>query len=136
MNPKSYCIQHGVATADFIKKAQAVAPKYSKVTHCMASDPKCGVMLRPEVANHITGKPERRKNPCRLSFRCAEGLLHRFSEAREALGFETNQQALLFMVNWFLSEMEKAAPGAGTPETAKAKNLTNTITDRGGNVNA
>ena len=136
MNPKAYCIQHGIATVDFIKKAQTVAPKYSKVTHCMASDPKYGVMLRPSVANHIKGKTERRKNPCRLSFRCAESLLTRFTEARETLGFDTNQQALLFMVNWFLSEMEKAAPGAGTPETAKENNPTDTISDRGGNVNA
>ena len=35
MNPKSYCTENGIRTADFIARAQEIAPKYNKVAHCI-----------------------------------------------------------------------------------------------------
>lgn len=70
MNPKCYCIKNGVSTAEFIRKAQQIAPKYNKVAHCMASNTAYGLTLSPAVVRHISHKPENRTRPCKLRSGC------------------------------------------------------------------
>ena len=107
MNPKSYCQEHNIPTREFIAKAKEIAPKYCKETHCMASNPDYGVCLRPVVVRHIKGKPERRVNPCRIQFRCTAAQKERLTRAMDVMSYATMQDLLTFVVNAFLSDLEK-----------------------------
>lgn len=127
MNPKIYCIKNGVSSAEFIRRMQTKFPKYSKAAHCMASNPaRYGVALTPAASRHVTGRKENRSLPCRVSFRCSPLTLERLTRCRELLGFGTYQETMLFIVTWFLREMEKAAPTGGTVEAADT-NIARTV---------
>lgn len=92
MNPKVYCIQHKLTTAEFVSRVQEIAPKYSKATHSMASNPEYGVCLRSEVVRKIGVKRPNREKPCRVTFRLTRGDFESFEAARKANG-HTMQQA-------------------------------------------
>ena len=127
MNPKIYCMKNGIPSPAFIREMQKKYPKYNKAAHSLASRPhETGVTLYAPAARYIAGKKENRRLPCRVSFRCSEGVLGGLTRCRELLGFKTNQETMLFVVNWFLREMEKAAPTAGTVEAAN-ENVTSAL---------
>ena len=107
LNPKSYCQEHNIPTREFIAKVKEIAPKYSKETHCMASNPDYGVCLRPVVVRHIKGKPEHRVNPCRIQFRCTAAQKERLTRAMDVMSYATMQDLMTFLVNAFLSGLEK-----------------------------
>lgn len=127
MNPKAYCIAYDIKTADFIEKVREVAPKYSKVTHCMASDSKYGVVLRPCVVRHVRGNKENRTLPCQFTYRTTEGFKARLTAVREALCLGTMQELIGYAVSRLVDEVEadmkKAAAPAGTGTTAQEKKL-------------
>lgn len=99
MNPKSYCIENGIRSADFIARAQEVAPKYNKVAHCICSNPEYGVMLMPAVAAHVAGKgaelprKPRRTKPCKYTFRLLENDSAAFNAARKVFGHSKQEAA-------------------------------------------
>lgn len=105
MNPKAYCIEHGMQTAVFVRKAREVAPKYSKVAHSMASNPEYGLVLSPSVTAHIRGRPEKRSKPCKFTFRLAEADNGEFNRAR-AVFVHSKQQAAEYAARLYI---EKAA---------------------------
>lgn len=119
MNPKAYCITHGMTTAQFVDAAREVAPKYSKVTHCMASDPAYGVVLRSDVARHIRGKDEHRAKPCKFTFRLKTCDSDEFNSARAIMGHSI-QDATEYAVRLYIAAAkERAATSAATLMTAE-----------------
>lgn len=115
MNPKDWCAAHDVTTRDFVERVRQIAPKYSKVTHSMASNTDYGVTLSPAVVRHIKGKPENRRLPCRISFRLSEGVMASLTALRDAEGFATNQD---YMTHIVLQHIKRAAAPGGTETTA------------------
>ncbi len=107
MNPKAYCQEHNIPTREFIAKVKEIAPKYCKSTHCMASNADYGVMLRPVVVRHIKGKPENRRNPYRVQFRVTQAQKERLTRAMDVMSYATMQDLMTFVVNAFLSDLEK-----------------------------
>ena len=107
MNPKAYCQEHNMPTALFVARAREVAPKYSKITHSMASNPDYGVVLRPAVARHIRGVVEHRRNPCRVQFRVTQANRARLTAAAAEMGCATMQDLMTRIVTEFLARREK-----------------------------
>ena len=113
MNPKSYCIETNMRSADFIARAQEVAPKYNKITHCMASNPEYGVMLMPAVAQHVLAsdgaqaprKPNRTR-PCKFTFRLLESDCAAFNAARKVFG-HSKQEAAEYAARLYIDEALK-----------------------------
>lgn len=120
MNPKIYCIKTGEKSTEVIARLREKFPKFSKAAFSLASRPwETGLMLTPSASRCMTGKKENRSLPCRVSFRCSPLTMERLTRCRELLGFDTYQETMLFIVTWFLREMEKAAPTGGTVEAAE-----------------
>lgn len=105
MNPKAYCLTKRIKTEDFIRKAQEVAPKYTKVQHSMASNPDYGVVLAPSVVSHIKGNEPTRTKPCQFTFRLGTSENDEFNKARQAMG-HSKQQAAEYAARLYI---EKAA---------------------------
>lgn len=102
MNPKAYCIEHGIKTKDFVAWAREVAPQYDKVVHSIVSNPLRGAVLSPAVARHIRGCPERRTLPCKFTSRVSESDRQEFNAAKEAFGHHTDQEALYHAVQLYI----------------------------------
>ena len=95
MNPKIYCAEHDMRTAEFVAIAQSSgAPKYCKAAHSMASNPAYGVQLRPSLIKRmgIRIKRPNRQKPCRITFRLSPEDYRSFRAACEANG-HTMQEA-------------------------------------------
>lgn len=107
MNLRDYCQKNGMSTAEFVERAREVAPKFSKVTFCMCQNREYGVMLRPVVVRHIKGKPEHRKLPCEVHFRVTQAQKERLTRAMDVMSYATMQDLMTFVVNAFLSDLEK-----------------------------
>ena len=106
MNLRDYCQKNGMTTAEFVERAREVAPKFSKVTFCMCQNREYGVMLRPVVVRHIKGKPENRRNPCRVQFHVTQAQKERLTRAMDVMSYATMQDLMTFVVNAFLSDLE------------------------------
>ena len=105
MNPKAYCIEKHISTAEFVSKAQEVAPKYTKVQHSMASNPETGVVLAPFVVRHIRGAQPVRKKAYQFTFRMDGNGNDEFNKARDVFG-HSKQQAAEYAARLYI---EKAA---------------------------
>lgn len=119
MNPKIYCIKTGEKSSEVIDRVQKKFPKFSKAAFSLASRPwETGVMMTPSASREMTGKKENRSLHCRVSFRCSESVLSGLTRCRDLLMFKSYQETMIYIVEWFLREMEKAAPTGGTVEAA------------------
>lgn len=95
MNPKLYCAEHEIPTAEFVATAKSCgAPKYCKAAHSMASNPAYGVQLRPSLIKRMGIKVKRanRQKPCRVTFRLRPEDYRSFRAACTANG-HTMQEA-------------------------------------------
>ena len=107
MNPKAYCAEHGISTGEFVKRMQAAgAPKYSKITHCMASNRDYGVTLRTDVARNAGVSPRRpnRKNANGIYFRLNDADYAAFLRAMEKNGHGTTQEAGAYAAKRYIQE--------------------------------
>lgn len=123
MNPRKYCAEHRIKTSEFIRRVQEVAPKYSKSTNSMVNNVDYGVMLRPFVVRYIRGKPENRRNPCRVQFRVTAAQRARLTRAMDVLSCATVQDFMTFVLNGFLERLEKETAALSGPEDS-GKDLT------------
>lgn len=127
-NPKEYCQKHGIDFYGFKLKAQEVAPHFDGLCFNAASDPESGVQLKEYVSRHIRGdKPERRKNPNRIQFRCTDSMKSRIIKAMDICSCATIQEFMTLGMNVFLAQIEKAAVTSGC-DCGKAKNIIDSIT--------
>lgn len=129
MNPKVYCLETGTTTRTFVDRAKEVAPKYSKITHSMASDPAYGVIISPELARYIRGGPVRAKRtkPCKFTFRLDSACCEAFNKAKRAFGHTTDQQAVEYAVGLYIKKAaEAAATDLNGTENTSTTNIHNT----------
>lgn len=107
MTPREYCAEHHISSTEFINRVREVAPKYHKSTNAMVNNPDYGVTLRQFVVRHMKGKQENRTNPCRIQFRVTQAQKERLTRAMDVMSYATMQDLMTFIVNAFLSNLEK-----------------------------
>lgn len=131
MNPKAYCLEAGIPTREFVDRAREIAPKYSKVTHSMASDPAYGVTVHPALARYIRGGPvkAKRTKPCKFTFRLQTADSEAFNRAKKVFGHTTDQQAVEYAIGLYI---KKAAEAAATDLNGTENKSTTKIPDEVG----
>lgn len=128
MNPKEYCQKHDIPYSDFITKAKEKASLFDGHLFICASNADYGVQLRESVARHIRGdKPERRKNPHRIQFRCTDSMKSRIINAMDICSCATIQEFMTLAVKVFLMQIEKAAATSRTGDSGNAKKIIDNI---------
>ncbi len=105
MNPREWCLKHKMTTAAFIRKAQEIAPRYTKVQHSMCSNAEYGVTVLPAVAAHIRGR-DRHRLKRRVTFRLSDANAEKLERAKTLLNFNTTQEFMAFFFARFMSELD------------------------------
>ena len=106
MDLRAWCVKHHKSTAEFCEYIHPIAPKFSKIQFSMVCNRDYGVTLRPSVARYLHG-PENRRNPCRVQFRVTQAQKERLTRAMDVMSYATMQDLMTFVVNAFLSDLEK-----------------------------
>lgn len=136
MNPKTFCLKSGMSTKEFIAAAQQTCPCYSKVAHCLASNPqKYGVQLWSGLARQFQRRLEKRKLPARLYLRLSERDRSRLTAACRKLSYNTMQETLSYIVTRFLDEIDEATAPAATGTAANKNKPVFSVQEGDGNVN-
>lgn len=73
-------------------------------------------------------KADNRKLGCRFYFRASEAFKTRLEAAKDALSYSTMQDFLIFALDNFMRDIEKAASDAGTSKAANNRAVTDNIT--------
>ena len=142
MKPVTYRHQNDITARDVIKIVNAAGyPGYGRPIHSMVENgDNTGICLMPDAMEAVrerypeyakilqvsvgtqkaakARKADNRKLGCRFCFRASEAFKTRLEAAKDALSYSTMQDFLIFALDNFMRDIEKAAPGAATPNTA------------------
>ena len=119
MDIKKFQLEHGLQSKDVIAAIRKEFPRYSKITHCMVSNPKMyGVRLVPAAEEILTDlaprKADKHKNKYRLSCRVTKDRYEAVKRSIENDGrFASVQSFLDWWVFVWLRMQEKGDASNG-----------------------